>query len=366
MNQQKKPLILIIDDMPANIQVLGNILYEKGYNINISSSGTHALQSVKVMAPDLILLDIQMPGMDGYEVCKILKTSPRTYNIPIIFLTSITEPENILKGFELGAVDFITKPFNALELTARVATHIELKLSKEKLLEINATKDKFFSIIAHDLKNPFAALMVTCDLMKRSIVKKDMKEVEKIADLMQAETKETFKLLENLLNWSKLQLGIFEAKKEKFNIHDIVLESIGSLQSFAAEKKIKLTISNGFGAYILFDLEMFKTIIRNLVTNAIKFSNKGDNVLIEISSFDDDKFKISIKDTGTGISADDLIKIFQIETKFSNLGTNNERGSGLGLLLCKEFVEKNGAELQIESELGKGSSFNILVSKMLD
>ncbi|HBS88031.1 MAG: hypothetical protein A2W91_10055 [Bacteroidetes bacterium GWF2_38_335] len=129
----KKKLILIVDDMPQNLQVLANILYGKGYGISIASSGNQALQSVKTLLPDLILLDIQMPGMDGYEVCKTLKSNPDTQEIPIIFLTAITDTENILYGFELGAVDFITKPFNVAELTARVATHVELKMSKERI-----------------------------------------------------------------------------------------------------------------------------------------------------------------------------------------------------------------------------------------
>lgn len=139
MEPNNKPLILIVDDTPQNIQVLGNILYEKGYNISLSPSGSHALQSVKSQAPDLILLDILMPEMNGYEVCKELKSNPATKDIPVIFLTAITETESILHGFEFGAADYITKPFNVAELTARIATHIELKKSKEK---IGVEKDK--------------------------------------------------------------------------------------------------------------------------------------------------------------------------------------------------------------------------------
>ena len=133
MNLQNKPLILVVDDTPQNIQVLGNILYNKGYNVAIASSGAGALQSVKNKTPDLILLDIQMPEMDGFEVCVILKSQFETKEIPVIFLTASTETENILKGFEVGAIDFITKPFNSAELLARISTHIELKKSKEKI-----------------------------------------------------------------------------------------------------------------------------------------------------------------------------------------------------------------------------------------
>lgn len=144
METTRKPLILIVDDTPQNIQVLGNILYNNGYNITIASSGAMALISVKNKTPDLILLDIQMPEMDGYEVCKTLKKSAATNDIPVIFLTALTETNNILKGFEVGGVDYITKPFNVAELNARVAIHIELKKAKEKI-ELEKIKTETFN-----------------------------------------------------------------------------------------------------------------------------------------------------------------------------------------------------------------------------
>jgi PleD family two-component response regulator len=131
MESKKKPLILIVDDTTKNIQVLGNMLYSKGYNISVATSGKEALESVKAKTPDLILLDIQMPEMDGFEVCKNLKSNPSTKEIPVIFLTAVTDPEKIVHGFELGAVDYITKPLNPAELFMRVATHIEIKESRQ-------------------------------------------------------------------------------------------------------------------------------------------------------------------------------------------------------------------------------------------
>jgi len=138
METTKKSSILIVDDNPQNLQLLGSIIYEQGYNVSISSSGAHALKSIDQHAPDLILLDIQMPEMDGFEVCKTLKSNPLTKDIPIIFLTAVTDSEKIMHGFELGAVDYVTKPFNKGELLARTATHVELKLAREKLIELYA------------------------------------------------------------------------------------------------------------------------------------------------------------------------------------------------------------------------------------
>lgn len=146
MESTKKPLILIVDDTIKNIQLLGNMLRNKGYNISVAASGKEALESVKIKSPDLILLDIQMPEMDGFEVCKILKSNPETKEIPIMFLTAVTDPEKLVYGFELGAVDYITKPFNPAELYARVATHLEIKISREKLLDLYNKMDSDLKI----------------------------------------------------------------------------------------------------------------------------------------------------------------------------------------------------------------------------
>ena len=146
MRSVEKPLILIVDDTTKNIQVLGNMLRNKGYNISVATSGKEALTSVEVKSPDLILLDIQMPEMDGFEVCKILKSNPDTKDIPVLFLTAVTDPEKLVHGFELGAVDYITKPFKPTELYARVATHLEIKISRDKLLKLYNKMDSDLNV----------------------------------------------------------------------------------------------------------------------------------------------------------------------------------------------------------------------------
>lgn len=366
MEPNKKPLILIVDDTPQNIQVLGNILYEKGYNISISSSGAHAMQSVNVKVPDLILLDIQMPGMNGYEVCNALKSNSKTKDIPVIFLTATAEMENILHGFKLGAVDYITKPFNVAELTARVATHIELKLSKEKLAELNATKDKFFSIIAHDLRNPFSGLLTSCELLKRSIVEQDLNKIENFSDSIYISSKKAFTLLENLLNWARLQMGKFEVQKEKFNIRSVINDALEGIQNIAAEKKVEIIVTGDEKTDAFFDIEMFKLIIRNFTSNAIKFSNQEEKVVVEIKDFNEKYYKISVKDSGVGINNEDMEKLFRLDVFHTSYGTDNEKGTGLGLILCKDFAEKNNSEIFVESEVGKGSVFSFTVERVID
>jgi len=175
MNEEiHKGSVLIVDDIPENLQVLGNILLQKGLDVGFATNGEEALEAIEYSKPDIILLDIMMPGMSGITVCQKLKANPETKDIPVIFITAKAQPEDIIKGFEVGAVDYVTKPFNSGELIARVSIQLELKKSRDliakqnqELHELNATKDKFFSIIAHDLRGPFSGLLGLTDLLSQ-------------------------------------------------------------------------------------------------------------------------------------------------------------------------------------------------------
>ena len=362
----KKALILIVDDTPKNIQVLGNILHNKGYNICISSSGSNALELVKTEIPDLILLDIEMPGMDGFEVCKALKSNPNTKSIPVIFLTAVVESEKILQGFELGAVDYITKPFNILELTARVATHIEIKQYREKLLELNATKDRFFSIIAHDLKNPFTSLMLSSQFILKHINNNlDVDMIEKKVQVIYKSSKQCNDLLINLLEWAETQTNRinFAPKYQKTN--DIIIKCVGITASQANNKNIEVINDIPEDSSLLVDGNLFETIIRNLLTNAIKFTTEYGTITIKLK--EDDRFtEISVTDTGIGIPIEIQKKLFRIDSHYMTQGTSKEdAGTGLGLILCREFVEKHGGNIWVESEVGKGSTFKFTIPRQI-
>jgi signal transduction histidine kinase len=356
METIKKPLILIVDDTPKNLQLLSNILHDKGYNICISTSGSQALESVNTEAPDLILLDIQMPVMDGFETFKALKLNSNSKDIPVIFLTAVVEPEKILQGFELGAVDYITKPFNIPELTARVATHLEIKRSREKLLELNATKEKLFSIISHDLKSSLGSVLGISDLLLENFDDYKLDEIRQFVSNIYQSSKNTFELLENLLDWSRLQTEKLTQRMEKHNLKTNT-DNICLLYSEIAKNK-NITLQNNIHSdvFIYCDIDMTKTVLRNLISNAIKFTNiKG---LVSLNSIESDSHvEIQVSDSGVGIMAENIPYLFSIEKNISTPGTNNEKGTGLGLMLCKELIEKQGGKIWVESELGKGSTF---------
>jgi len=361
--------ILIVDDIPDNIQLLSHILNEQNFDISFSTSGKQALATIIFNPPNLILLDIAMPEMDGFQVCTELKKNPITAGIPIIFLTAKTQPEDIVKGFELGAVDYITKPFNTAELISRVNTHLNLKKAQDiikqqnkELEELNATKDKFFSIIAHDLKNPFHTLIGFSELILDNYANYDSEKIKKFVAMMHDTSKQGHNLLENLLQWSRNQTGRIEWEPIVVDLQLLVTYTFNQLKSNAIKKQISLINEIPDKTYLRADTNMLSTVLRNLISNALKFSPV--NTKIEVSSIDnEDDVQISIKDYGVGISAQNLERLFRIDESYTTLGTEKEKGTGLGLLLCKEFIEKHGGKITVKSKENEGSSFIFSIPK---
>jgi two-component system sensor histidine kinase/response regulator len=286
-------------------------------------------------------------------------------------------PEDIVKGFKFGAVDYVTKPFNPAELLSRVFTHLELKKSRDlitaqnqqlaernlKLQELNATKDKFFSIIAHDLKNPFSTLITLSSLLKDELRKYTLDEIEKFTRLIYDASERSYNLLENLLAWSRSQTGNIPFHPEKFSLKKIVGDTVKMLGSSAKNKHINLYSEISEDILAFADVKMIATTIRNLLSNAVKFTEDGGEVRITAKDMEE-WVEITVSDTGVGIKEEDLTKLFRIDVHHSTSGTAQEKGTGLGLILCKEFVEKHGGEIGVKSEVGKGSHFTFALPKV--
>ncbi|WP_319589978.1 hybrid sensor histidine kinase/response regulator [uncultured Draconibacterium sp.] len=362
--QEETPTILIVDDNPNNIKIVALILRSLKYKIVIATNGEQAIELVDQTRPDLILLDIMMPKMDGFEACSIIKEKEENSNIPVIFITALNDTESLVKGFKAGGVDYITKPFNKDELVSRVKTHLELKQTRDRLekttqhlSELNTLKDKMFSVIGHDLRSPLSSVKMTLEFLSKMTDKQDDPVAENI-HIMLKTTDEVFGLLENLLGWAKSQSGNLSINKEEVQISDIV-NSVYLLNKGNLElKKIlfKTEIEDSDKVYA--DLSMMKVVLRNLVSNAIKFTPDEGTITVSATP-KEGKTIISVADSGVGISEEDLPKVLNPNTHHTTYGTNREAGSGLGLTLCKDFVEKNDGTIWVESELGKGSTFFI-------
>jgi two-component system, sensor histidine kinase and response regulator len=356
--------ILVVDDNPRNIQVIGTILREANYDVGFAMDGTKALEMLHDSSDyDLVLLDIRMPEPDGYEVCKIMKADVLMKEIPIIFLSASHDPDSIVTAFDIGGVDYVTKPFNTRELLARVHTHVQLK---QKTLEIqeyvaelekaNATKDKFFSIIAHDLRNPFEGILLISRSLLTTLPACSVEEIKKRIDMVVSAAEGGSKLLENLLIWSRSQTGNIPFKPKKIQLHEEIQSCIDTLSSQAKAKAIKI-IYKAEAITVLTDEAMFSIVLRNLLTNAIKFTPSPGKVKVQ-TALVDGALEVSVTDTGLGISEGDKSRLFRIDGNISSRpGTSNEMGSGLGLILCKEFLDKMGGTIRFESEQNKGTRF---------
>ena len=352
----KTPDILIVDDIHANLKVLSDILKEKDYKVRPVPGGELALKAIEKEKPDLILLDIMMPGMGGLEVCRRLKESDKYKDIPIIFISALSDKADVVKALECGGMDYITKPFMAGEVLARVEIHLKIFQQKNELMQMNAEKDKFFTIIAHDLRGPFNGFLGLTELMATGNNKLSADDLNDIAGKMYASANNLYKLLTNLLEWSKMQRGLTEYNPENINVAEIINYSADVFRETASLKEIELRTEVSGDIQVSADKFMTETIVRNLVSNALKFTVKGGTVTVSAKS-ENGSVEISVKDTGIGMDKELTESLFILGSKTSRTGTEKEPGTGLGLLLCKDFAERQKGELIVKSEEGKGSEF---------
>lgn len=369
METTKKALILIVDDDPTNAEVLSEYLKRADFETMIASTGQKALARCATTLPDLILLDVMMPEMDGFETCIKFKQQDSTREIPIIFTTALTDNASKVRGFEVGGVDYITKPFHPEEVLARVNTHLTLRHQQqqlqhktEQLRMLNSEKDKFLSMIAHDLKSPFSTLRLLIGIAAENVEGSGQNELENIIALLKKSSENLYTLLENLLAWSRIQQGVMKYRPQALDLGKTILQNIALLESYAIQKKITLKNLVKEETMVHADYHMVDAIVRNLISNAIKFTYPDGEITI-CADEQEDVMVVSVSDTGIGIGAEYLPKLFRIDTMYRRKGTARESGTGLGLLLCKEFVEKNGGTIWAESEVEKGSTFRFTIPR---
>ncbi len=352
--------ILIVDDIHQNISVVDAVLSLEGYAIDYRSNGKEAIEAVEENQYDLILMDIMMPVMDGLTATKEICSKSPENKIPIIFLTAKVDKESLRKAFEYGGVDYITKPFNTSELLARVKTHLNLKKQQHDLIELNATKNKFFSIISHDLRSPFNSIIGLTETLAEDIDTLDKEEISNLAKSINSTTKDTYFLLDNLLEWSRTQTQQTKVNPVSVFLPDLVADLFELLEGQALMKKINLELKIRNELTVFADHRMIETTFRNLISNAIKFTKAGGKIIIQIEK-QGEMALAKVIDNGIGISENDIKKLFDLKVGYKSKGTGNEIGTGLGLLLCKEFVETNGGKIWVESQVGKGSTFSLTI-----
>ena len=371
MNMEINPSeykILIVDDVMSTVLLLKVLLTNEKFAIATASNGRQALEQVEKENPDLVLLDVMMPDMSGFEVAQHLKSNPQTAEIPIIFLTALNSTADIVKGFQVGANDFISKPFNKEELIIRVTHQISLVAAKrlilsktEELQRTIAGRDKLYSVIAHDLRSPMGSIKMVLNMLILNLpFEKIGAEMYELLTMANQTTEDVFSLLDNLLKWTKSQIGKLNVVYQDVDLVEVTDGVIEIFSMVASLKKIRIREMKPERMMVNADIDMLKTVVRNLLSNAIKFSKENSEILVKMEEVNG-MAVVSVQDHGCGISEEGQKKLLHADTHFSTFGTNNEEGSGLGLLLCKDFVVKNGGKLWFTSKEGEGSIFSFSI-----
>jgi two-component system sensor histidine kinase/response regulator len=359
--------ILIVDDVVSNVLLLKILLTNEKFKVCTANCGNMCIEQAKAEKPDLILLDVMMPDISGFDTAGILKKDPETADIPIIFLTALNNPSDLVHGFQVGANDFLTKPFNKEELIVRVMHQIALVAAKrliqrqnEELRATISNRDKMYSVIAHDLRSPMASIRMVLNLVVSAVSPDTVgPELFELLDKANRESEECHDLLDNLLKWTKSQTGRLNVVLQDLDLCDIVPGVVDIFEMIAMTKNIKLVYESSTSPLLVrADNDMLKTVVRNFMSNAIKFSPEGSS--IEITMKEEGDFAcVSVRDHGVGIAPERLETIFHKgETTY---GTSGEEGSGLGLQLCADFARKIGGDVSVESTLGEGSTFSVFV-----
>ncbi len=378
--------IIIADDYPENVQVIVDILKKTDlpHKIIRAVNGTVLCEMSIKRIPDLIITDWEMPEMNGIEAIRYLKTIEATKDIPIIICTGVmTTSENLKVALDSGAVDYIRKPVDEIELQARVHSMLKLSNSYQTIKEqnllleeqkeniesqrnelelANATKDKFFSIIAHDLRNPFVTIVGFSNLILKQLEENDVEKSIKYAQMLSQSSNIAFSLLENLLSWSRSQTGSMKYNPENMNLGELIRNNFNLLSNTAESKGVMLISLFNEDLNLFADKDMIETILRNLISNAIKFSRRDDQITISVE-VDQEKVTVHVQDTGVGINEKNISKLFSVEHKVQTKGTDNELGTGLGLILCKEFIDWHKGKIWVESEINIGSIFSFTIPK---
>jgi two-component system, sensor histidine kinase and response regulator len=387
-----KQVILCIDDESIVLDALKEQI-QKGLggelSIEVAESGDEALEIFDELTQEglevpVVIADFIMPGMKGDALLeKIHSRKPTAKNILLTGQASLEGIGNAINKANLYR--FISKPWEKddLILTIQEAlksfdqektilmqndelkemnTTLEKKveLRTQELKELNATKDKFFSIIAHDLKNPFNTLMGFTELLLENLGDYSTEKLKEFIGILYDTSRQSYALLENLLEWSRAQTGRLQMNAETIDLNAITNESLDLLSNLAAKKKIIIHNDIQGESIVMADANMILTVIRNLISNAIKYTRDGGSITIDVNR-KKDFYELSVTDTGIGIKPENMEKLFRIDINYSTRGTADESGTGLGLILCKEFVQKNGGSLWVESEYGKGSTFKFTV-----
>ncbi|MAU12737.1 MAG: hypothetical protein CL607_23140 [Anaerolineaceae bacterium] len=367
--------ILIVDDEPRNLKLLNDLLQRNGYIVQAARDGHTALAAAENHLPHLILLDINMPEINGFDVCKKLKESESTRDIPVIFISALSRTDDIVEGFRVGGVDYITKPFQFEEVLARITTHLTLVHQRDQLIfqqeqieemrhrdrerfdKLMQMREQFVRAAAHDLKNPLTLVSGYARMMRQEQKVRTDPDLIHFVDEIEHSGKDMLHLINSMLDVIYIQNSV-DLQREPIQIKYFLQEAVKSHEMNAADHDIKLTMDLPDDEAVAdIDQKFMRRVIDNLVSNAIKYSEDGSEIKI-IMEAEDNWISIHVEDEGAGIPEYELPHLFEPFYRAKQPREDIE-GSGLGLSIVKEVVERHRGRVAVQSEVGKGSKFSI-------
>lgn len=354
--------LLIVDDQPANLQMLGSMLGRTGMEIVPASDGPTALKRIALRAPDLVLLDLMMPDMDGIELCRRILGQPAFATVPIIFLSAADEKSLVVRALEAGGVDYVTKPFNQAELLMRVRTHVALKSARDRLKQLAEDKDELLGILAHDLRNAIGSVHMTAQVLGERLAAGGDARLAGLSDNILSATSRTLAFLKEFLANTVADHGL-AVKREPVRAWEVARQVVGGYEGAAERKEIRLeTELPEPSPTVCADAAALGQVLDNLVSNAIKFSPNGKTVRV-LARDAGAHVDLVVKDEGPGFTAEDRQRMFGRYRRLSARPTAGEPSTGLGLSIVKRLVDAMGGELVCDSTPGAGTIFIVRLPK---
>ena len=352
--------VLVVDDTIANLRLLSNMLSEEGYDVRAVTSGPQALQAVERDPPDVILLDITMPEMDGYEVCRRLKARDHSKDVPVIFLTALTDTADKVRAFDAGGVDYVTKPFQLEEVLARVKTHVALRQARvalagsyRRLRTLERLRDDLVHMVVHDMRSPLLALLVNLRLLKRPGSALNDESRETLGDAIQS-AEALSRMANNLLDVSRLEDDKMPLQRAVWDLTQMACEVRSALGTLDRDRHIDIE-SPGV-VTVTCDGALVRRVVENLVANGIGHTPSGSRLRISIAG-GDDRVRVAVHDEGPGVPAEARERIFEKFESVETQGASSYHSAGLGLAFCKLAIEAHGGTIGVDSRMSAGSTF---------
>jgi two-component system sensor histidine kinase/response regulator len=352
-------MILVVDDQETNLRVVGTVLTQAGFEVVAATSGAQALKRLEARMPDLVLLDLLMPEMDGIETCRRLKADSRFTDLPVIFLSAADDAQHVVQALESGGVDYITKPFNKSELLTRVRTHVALKKTRDQLRMLAEDKDEMLGILTHDLKNHLAGMRLSASLLSDRRDELPARCATMAENIVQSTDRMLAFVKEFLANQTaeRLTLSLIPV-----DLVEVVSSVNRNHNPAALVKEITVLPCESEGSiYVTADPEALRQVVDNLISNALKFTPAGGKISVNCRKNEGGMAEFTVQDSGPGFTEADRSRLFQRYGRLTARPTGGEPSSGLGLSIVKRLVEAMKGSITLESRPGESAHFRVLL-----